>query len=228
MTHTKPAYIVFYITSIVLLLTTIFLEKKYLIYIYPFPTLAILGIYVTENKKSLSFLYLLTLGITILGGMLLLLGLRKYVSEVSILFSFYYIFYMRLMYLKNRKQKRQKLLYYRLVLMVLPILYIYDRVMCLVYDEIRDTFIYFSILIIFVLVYIVLAIYYYLQNKNQSNLWMLIMSSNLGFSNIIITLNQLYMSETIFTIIAIFCYPLILYFSLRFMLEDDHTTTVKT
>jgi len=224
MKHTKPAYIAFYITTISLLVLAIFLEKSHLVYAYPFPVLSIFWIYLTEKKEPLSFLYVLSLIIIILGGILLLLGLRQFVSEVSILFSFFYIFFMRLMYLKNIKKKKYRVFYFRLILIVLPIVYIYDRVMCLVYEEIRDTFIYFSILIILALAYIILALYYYFQNKNQANLWMLITASNLGFMNIIIMINELYVPETIFTVIAISCYSLMLYFSLRFMIEDDKNT----
>jgi hypothetical protein len=220
MKYTKPTYLAFYLSTISMLVLAFFLEKADLVYVYPLPVLAIFSIYLTEKKQSLSFLYTLSLAIIIIGGILLLLGLREYVSEVSILFSFFYIFFMRLMYLKNRRQQKYRVLYFRLILIVLPILYIYDRVMCLVYEEIRDTFIYFSVLIILVLIYIILSLYYYLRNKNQANLWMLITSCNLGFMNIIITINELYVSETIFTVISLFCYSMMLYFSLKFMLED--------
>jgi RsiW-degrading membrane proteinase PrsW (M82 family) len=198
------------------------MEKANLAYIYPLPVIAIFSMYITEKKQPLSFLYTLSLAIIIIGGILLLLGLREYVSEVSILFSFFYIFFMRLMYLKNRRQKKYRVLYFRLVLIVLPIVYIYDRVMCLVYKEIRDTFVYLSVLIILALVYIILSLYYYSRNKNQANLWMLITSCNLGFMNIIIMINELYVSETIFTVISLFCYSMMLYFSLKFMLEDTN------
>ena len=106
--------------------------------------------------------------------------------------------------------------------MVLPIIYIYDRVMCMIHDEISDTFIYFAVLIILVLLYIILSLYYYLRNKSQTNLWMLIVSCNLGFMNIIIMINELYEEETLFTVISLLCYSCILYFSLKFMLEDDN------
>lgn len=221
MKYTKPTYLAFYITTISLLVLAFFIEKSSLVYFYPLPLLAILGIYFTEKKEPLSFLYILSLVIIAIGGILLLLGLKEYVPEVSILFSFFYIFLMRLMYLKNKEQKKYRVLYYRLILIVLPILYIYDRVMCLVYEEIRDAFIYFSILVILMLAYIILALYYYLRNKNQTNLWMLITSCNLGFMNLIIMINELYVPETIFTVTSLFCYSLVLYFSLKFMLEKS-------
>ncbi|MEM6719055.1 MAG: hypothetical protein AAF611_07065 [Bacteroidota bacterium] len=220
MKYTKPTYVAFYLTSTALLVAAFLLQKPDLVYLYPLPVLAILSIYFTEKKEPLSFLYILSLAIIVLGGILLLLGLRKYVYEVSILFTFFYIFLIRLMYLKNKKQKKERLLYFRLILIVLPIIYIYDRVMCIIYKEIRETFVYLSVLIVFVLIYIILSLYYYLRNKSQANLWMLIVSCNLGIMNIIIMINELYIGETLFTVISLFCYSLILYFSLKFMLED--------
>ncbi|PTX59744.1 hypothetical protein C8N46_10854 [Kordia periserrulae] len=214
-------YSVYYLVAISLLVTAFFVEKSALVYMYPLPVLTILGIYLLEEKKNeLSFLYILSLVIVIVGGIFLLLGLREYVSEVSILFSFFYIFLMRLMYLKNRKKQKEKILYYRLVLIMLPILYIYDRVMRLISPEIKTDIIYFSVLIILALLYIILSLYYYMRNKSQVNLWMLIMSCNLGLMNLVIMLNELYVAERILTITALFCYCMMLYFSLKFMLED--------
>lgn len=222
MSYIKRAYLSFYLTTICLLVAAFFVQKPNLVYIYPLPIFSILTIYTIKKKKSLSVLYIMSLAIMILGGILLLLGLKDYVIEVSILFSFFYIFLIRLMYVKNRTQKKYHVLYFRLILMVLPIIYIYDRVMCIIHDEISDTFIYFSVLIVLVLLYIILSLYYYLRNKSQTNLWMLIVCCNLGFMNIIIMLNELYVGETIFTVISLFCYSCILYFSLKFMLEDDN------
>ncbi|KAB8153692.1 hypothetical protein EZY14_010730 [Kordia sp. TARA_039_SRF] len=222
MRYNAILYPVFFVVALCLLVTAFFVEKSDLVYLYPLPVLIILGIYLLEEKKELlSFLYILSLVIIIFGGIFLLLGLREYVSEVSILFSFFYIFLMRLMYVKNRKQEKQKIVYYRLVLIVLPVIYIYDSVMRLIYDEIKNTIIYFSVLIVLILAYIILALYYYMRNKHQINLWMLIMACNLGLMNIIIMLNELYVSEKILTVTALFCYCMMLYFSLKFMLEDD-------
>ncbi|MFK7746905.1 MAG: hypothetical protein AB8B65_00805 [Kordia sp.] len=224
MKHVKPTHIIFCITALLMLVCAAFFEKQNIVYVYPFPVIAIFWMYMTEKKEPLSILYVLTLAITIVGGVLLLLGLRKFTPEVSILFSLYYIFYMRLMYLKNERKKTNRILYFRLALIVLPIIYIYDRVMCLIYKEISDTFAYFAVLVILVLIYIIVALYYYLRNKNQTNLWMLIASCNIGIMNLIIMINELYVTETFFTVIALFCCNLKLYFAMKFMLEDEKNT----
>ncbi len=166
-------------------------------------------------------LFTLALVFALSSGVYLILGFGEYVIEVSILVSLFYIVYLRLMYLKNEKMKTTVKMYIRLLIIFLPVLYIYDRVIYLVYPEIKVGFVYFAIMVFFMLSYIVAALYYYLRNKNQSNLWMLIAAVNLGIMNIIVTINELYMYERMFTVIAIFCSNLMLFFSLRFMLEDD-------
>ena len=125
------------------------------------------------------------------------------------------------MYAKNEKQKTTMRAYIILLFILLQILYVYDRVMCLVYDEIHEDFIYFAIMVILMLMYIMFALYYYIRNKNQANLWMLIAAANLAVMNIIITINELYMYERMFTVLAVFCSNLMLFFSLKFMLEDE-------
>ena len=83
---------------------------------------------------------------------------------------------------------------------------------------------YFAIMAFLMLGYIIAALYYYLRNKNQSNSWMIIAAVNLGIMNIIITINELYLYDTMFTVIAIFCSHFALYFSFKFMLEDDENS----
>jgi hypothetical protein len=128
------------------------------------------------------------------------------------------------MYLKNEKMKSTAQMYFRLFIIFLPILYIYDRVICLIYPEIKEDFVYFAVMAFLMLSYIMAALYYYIRNKSQSNLWMLITAVNLGIMNIIITINELYVYETLFTVIAIFCSHFVLYFSFKFMIEDDKNT----
>ncbi|WP_298514762.1 hypothetical protein [uncultured Kordia sp.] len=115
-------------------------------------------------------------------------------------------------------------MYIWLIVIFLPVLYIYDRVICLIYPEIEEDFVYFAIMAFLMLGYIMAALYYYLRNKNQSNLWMLITAVNLGIMNIIITINELYVYETMFTVIAVFCSHFVLYFSFKFMIEDEKNT----
>ena len=69
--------------------------------------------------------------------------------------------------------------------------------------------------------YLITSLYYYLKDKNQSNLWMLIAAVNLGFMNIIIGLNELYVYERIFTVIVVLCSLFIQFFVLKFMLYDE-------
>ncbi|WP_235982897.1 hypothetical protein [Kordia aestuariivivens] len=178
-------------------------------------------IYITEKKAPISITYILALIFSLSGAILLILGYKEYIPEASILFSLFYVMYLRLMYLKNKKKKTTVKMYFILVIISLPIVYIYDRVICLIYNEIRGDFIYFTVLVFFIFAYIITAIYYYLRNKNQSNLWMLIAAVNLGIMNIIIMINQLYIYDVMFTVITLFCSYLMYYFSLKFMLEDD-------
>ncbi len=221
MNYRKLTHTAFYAFAFISLLVAIFLEKRDLLYVYPLTFVAIFLMYLSEKKQSISMLFTLALVFALSSGVYLILGFGEYVIEVSILVSLFYIVYLRLMYLKNEKMKTTVKMYIRLLIIFLPVLYIYDRVIYLVYPEIKVGFVYFAIMVFFMLSYIVAALYYYLRNKNQSNLWMLIAAVNLGIMNIIVTINELYMYERMFTVIAIFCSNLMLFFSLRFMLEDD-------
>lgn len=224
MNYKKLTHIAFYTFAFISLLVAIFLEKRDLLYVYPLTFVAVFLMYMSEKKQSMSILFVLALLLALSSGVYLILGFGQYVIEVSILVSLFYIVYLRLMYLKNEKMKTTVKMYIRLLIIFLPVLYIYDRVIYLVYPEIKVGFVYFAIMVFFMLSYIVAALYYYLRNKNQSNLWMLITAVNLGIMNIIVTINELYMYERMFTVIAIFCSNLMLFFSLRFMLEDDKNT----
>jgi len=221
MNDTKPTYLAFYITAFISLLVALLLEKIDLLFVYPLTFVSIFFMYMTEKKKPTNFLFVLALIFGLSTGIYLILGFRQYVPEVSILVSLFYLIYLRLMYVKNEKMKTTTKMYLWLFVIFLPIFYIYDRVICLIYPEIKEDFVYFAIMTFLMLSYIIAALYYYLRNKKQSNLWMLITAVNLGIMNIIITINELYMYETMFTVIAIFCSHFALYFSLKFMLEDD-------
>jgi len=115
--------------------------------------------------------------------------------------------------------------YFYVALISLPVLYIYYNVIQTISSELTEVVIYFSFLMFFMLSYIITALYYYVRDKNQSNLWMLIAAVNLGFMNIIIGLNELYMYETIFTVIVVLCSLFIQFFVLKFMLYDENEET---
>lgn len=222
MNYKKPIYLIFFTIAFISLLLPLLIEKVYLLYVQPLSVLAIFIIYIKEKTTSISITYVLALMFSFSGGIILILGFREYVPEVSILFSLFYIMYLRLMYIKNVKKKTTVKMFFILIIISLPVLYIYDRVISLVYNEIRDDFNYFMVLVFFMLSYIITALYYYLKDKNQSNLWMLIAALNLGFMNIIIMINQLYIYDVMFTVIILFCSHLMYFFSLKFMLYDEN------
>lgn len=221
MNYTKPTYLAFFATAFISLLTSIFFEKIDLLYVYPLTFVTIIIIYLTEKKQATSILFIIAILLGLSSGILLIIGFGQYVPEVSILVSLFYLIYMRLMYLKNKRMKTTLKMYFRLLLIFLPVFYIYDRVICMIHSEIEEVFIYFAAMAIFMLLYIMAALYYYLRNKNQSNLWMLIAAVNLGIMNIIVSINELYIYERMFTVTAIFCSNFMLFFSIKFMLEDD-------
>jgi hypothetical protein len=221
MTINKPTYIVFLISAVVTMLTALFFEKFNLIYVQPFTVLVILVIYFTEKKTPTSVLYILSQIIGLVGGVLLILGMRDHLKAVSVLFSLFYIIYLRMMYVRNATKKGEVKAYLYVALYSLPVLYIYYSVVKIISSELKDVVIYFSFLMFFMLSYIITALYYYIRDKNQSNLWMLIAAINLGFMNIIIVLNELYMYETMFTVIVVFCSIYIQFFVLKFMLYDE-------
>ncbi|WP_420573125.1 hypothetical protein [Kordia sp.] len=224
MNYTKPTYIAFFATAFISLIVAIFFEKIDLLYVYPLTFVTASIVYLTEKKQTTNILFLIALALALSSGVLLIIGFGQYVPEVSILVSLFYIIYLRLMYLKNKKMKTTFKMYLRLLLIFLPVFYIYDRVICLIYSEIEEVFVYFAVMAIFMLLYIIAALYYYLRNKNQSNLWMLITAANLGIMNIIVSINELYIYERMFTVTAIFCSNFMLFFSLKFMMEDDTNT----
>ncbi|KAB8153693.1 hypothetical protein EZY14_010735 [Kordia sp. TARA_039_SRF] len=221
MNLTKPTHIAFVIASAITILVAIFLEKFYLIYVQPFTVLTILIIYFTEKKEPTSVLYILSQIIGLIGGILLILGMRDYLKAVSVLFSLFYIIYLRLMYVRNEMSKPEVRTYIYLILLSVPILYIYYVLIKTISSELKNVVIYFSCLMFFMLSYIFTALYYYLKDKKSTNLWMLIAAMNLGFMNILIGLNELYMYETIFTVIITFCSVCIQIFVLKFMLNED-------
>ena len=218
---TKPTHIAFFVASFVALIVAMFFEKFSLIYAQPFTVLTILIIYFTEKKEKTSVLYILSQLIGLAGGILLILGMRYHLEAVSVLFSLFYIIYLRLMYVRNKMKKAELRTYFYVTIIAIPVLYIYYNVILTISSELKDVVIYFSFLMFFMLSYIITALYYYLKDKSPANLWMLIAACNLGFMNIIIGLNELYMYETIFTVIVVFCSLCIQVFVLKFMLHDD-------
>jgi len=115
--------------------------------------------------------------------------------------------------------------YLYVIVISIPILYIYYSVINTISSELTEAAIYFGFLMFFMLSYIFTALYYYLKDKNQANLCMVIAAVNLGFMNIIIGLNELYMYETIFTVIVVICSLCIQFFVLQFMLHDKNSDT---
>ncbi|WP_046757168.1 hypothetical protein [Kordia jejudonensis] len=218
----KPTHIAFLVIAAITMLVAMFMEKFYLIYFQPFTVLAILVIYFTEKKDATSVLYILAQIIGLVGGILLILGMRHYLKAVSILFSLFYVLYLRLMYVRNLHDKGSLKTYLYVAIFSIPVLYIYYNVIQIISSELTEVVIYFSFLMFFMLSYIITALYYYIKDKSPSNLWMLIAAMNLGFMNIIIGLNEMYMYETIFTVIVVFCSLCIQYFVLKFMLYDKN------
>jgi hypothetical protein len=201
MNLSKPTHIAFFIAAFITVLVSIFLDKFCLVYAQPFTVLTILIIYFTEKKDPTSVLYILSQIIGLIGGILLILGMRDHLKAVSVLFSLFYIIYLRLMYVRNVMKKTEVKIYIYVFLISLPILYLYYNVIQTISSELTEVAIYFGFLMFFMLSYIFTSLYYYLKEKTQANLWMLIAAINLGFMNIIIGLNELYMYETMFTVI---------------------------
>ncbi|MEM6686524.1 MAG: hypothetical protein AAF617_12145 [Bacteroidota bacterium] len=225
MNLTKSTHIAFIIASIVTIFVAVFFEKFYLVYAQPFTVLTILLIYFTEKTEPTSVLYILSQLIGLGGGILLILGMRDYLEAVSVLFSLFYIIYLRLMYVRNNITKPEPRTYVYLIAFAIPLLYIYYSVIKTISSELTDVVIYFSCLIFFMLSYIIVALYYYLKDKKPTNLWMLIAAVNLGFMNILIGLNELYVYDTMFTVIVTFCSVCIQVFVLKFMLYDGEKDT---
>lgn len=221
MNLTKPTHIAFIIAGIATILVAVFLEKFYLIYAQPFTVATILVIYFKEKKDPTSILYLLSQIIGLTGGVLLILGMRDHLKAVSVLFSLFYIIYLRLMYVRNMMKNAALKTYLYVALMSIPLLYMYYNLIDTISAALKDVVIYFSFLMFFMLSYIITALYYYMKDKTSSNLWMLIAAINLGFMNIIIGLNELYMYQTIFTVIVVFCSLCIQVFVLKFILNQD-------
>jgi hypothetical protein len=222
MNLTKPTHIAFFIVAFITLLVAMFMEKFYLIYAQPFTVLTILIIYFTEKKDPTSILYILSQIIGLVGGILLILGMRDYLKAVSVLFSLFYIIYLRLMYVRNVMKKTEVKIYIYVFLISLPVLYLYYNVIQTISSELTEVAIYFGFLMFFMLSYIFTSLYYYLKDKTQANLWMLTAAINFGFMNIIIGLNELYMYETAFTVIVVLCSLFIQFFVLKFMLHDKN------
>ena len=126
-----------------------------------------------------------------------------------------------MMYLRNVMKKGELKTYVYVALISLPVLYMYYNVVETISSELTEVVIYFSVLLFFMMSYLITSLYYYLKDKNQSNLWMLIAAVNLGFMNIIIGLNELYVYERIFTVIVVLCSLFIQFFVLKFMLYDE-------
>ncbi|WP_046745443.1 hypothetical protein [Kordia zhangzhouensis] len=221
MNLTKPTHIAFVVASIVTVIVSVLCEKIYLIYAHPFTVIAILLIYLTEKQQATSMLYVLSQLLFLVGCVLLILGMRHHLRAVSVVFSVFYIFYLRLMYLRNTGKKASIKTYAYLLIFTLPVLYIYYKVIQIISSEIKHVAIYFGILMFFMLSYVITAVYYYLRDKSSQNLWMLIAAMNLGFMNILVGLNELYMYETIFTVIVIICSFCFQWFVLKFMLPKE-------
>ncbi len=219
---TKPTHIAFLITACITVLVAMFLDKFCLIYVQPFTVLTILIIYFTEKKDPTSVLYILSQIIGLVGGILLILGMRDHLKAVSVLFSLFYIIYLRLMYVRNVMKKTEVKIYFYVFLISLPVLYLYYNVIQTISSELTEVAIYFGFLMFFMLSYIFTALYYYLKDKTQSNLWMLTAAINFGFMNIIIGVNELYMYETAFTVIVVLCSLFIQFFVLKFMVHDKN------
>ena len=228
MNHTKTPHIAFFAVAFISLLVALFFEKIYLLFFQPVSIILIFWIYMTEKKEPVNLLYISALVFSFFGGILLLVDFKQFVPEVSVLYSLFYLMFIRLMYAKNEKKKATTRMYLMLLLIFIPIVYVYDRVICLVYKEIREDFAFFTVLALLILSYLLVAIYYYLRNKNQSNLWMLIAATNLGIMNIFIMINELYVYDEMFTIIALFCSYFMYYFSLKFILENDNKNSPST
>ena len=222
MNLTKPTHIAFIISAVVAMLVAIFMEKFCLIYAQPLTVVTILIIYFTEKKGPTNVLYIIAQVIGLTGGILLILGMRDHLKAVSVLFSLFYVLYLRLMYTRNPTKKTEFRTYFYVTLISLPVLYIYYNVIQTISSELTEVVIYFSFLMFFMLSYIITALYYYIKDKTPANLWMLIAAVNLGFMNIIIGLNELYMYETIFTVIVVLCSLFIQFFVLKFMLSDEN------
>jgi hypothetical protein len=222
MNYKKPIYLIFFTAAFISLLLPLFTEKIYLLYVQPLSVIAIFIIYIKEKTTPTSMTFVLALIFSFLGGIILILGFREYLPEVSILFSLFYIMYLRLMHLKNVKKKTTARMFFILILIALPVLYIYHSVISLIYEELGVGFNYFMVLVFLMLSYIITALYFYLKDKNQSNLWMLIAAFNLCFMNIMIMINQLYIYDAMFTVIVLLCSHLMYFFSLKFMLCNEN------
>ncbi|PTX59745.1 hypothetical protein C8N46_10855 [Kordia periserrulae] len=226
MNLTKPTHIAFVIASALTILVAIFMEKFSLIYIQPLTVIAISIIYFTERKGAINILYVLAQIIFLVGGILLILGMREHLRKVCVIFSLFYIIYLRLMYVRNAKKKAELRTYFHVTILAIPMLYIYYLLVQVIAPELKHVVIYFSVLMFFMLSYVITALYYYLKDKKPTNLWMLIAAINLGFMNILIGLNELYMYETIFTVIIAICSLCMQFFLLKFMLHDDKEDNV--
>jgi len=226
MNSIKLTHIAFLAVALITLLVAMFMEKFSLMYVQPLTVVTILVIYFTEKKDPTSVLYILSQIIGLAGGILLILGMRNHLKAVSVLFSLFYICYLRMMYVRNSEKTADFSTYLYVFLISIPVLYIYYRVIKIISDELKEVIIYFSFLMFFMLSYVFTALYYYLKEKKQSNLWMLIAAMNLGFLNIIIGLNELYIYETMFTVIIVFCSLCMQFFILKFMLENDENSIV--
>jgi len=215
----KSTYHLFYATSFLTLIVTIF-AKDLVIYFKP-PVIISLGILYLVNAEHRNFGVILSLILIIICEVLFLQDYLGNFELLHILFSCYYLLNIILLWksLKVIKIQFKKVVTLQLIVSMLLIGYVLYTVAHLILPQVNDHVVVLIVLIFFFAVFIGVCYYIYLNSKTVVGYSLMVAASCFLIVNIVTALNRLYIYLEIFPVITTVLQICGQFFLIKFFIE---------
>ncbi|WP_299187401.1 hypothetical protein [uncultured Aquimarina sp.] len=222
MNHISPAYIFCYISIVVVFFCGLFYGNSVLIFIKPISSLTLIWIYF-DNRKKVSVLYPLIIGIIIINDVLVLKDFDLYFEYISILLLLYYFLcsYLLLPFISLKDIKYKEMLSPSVVIGVLLVVYLALSIFNMTMPGFQDAIGYGVIIVISLFYFLGCCFIIYLRNRYKYSYYLLIAASACVLVNALVPIQELYHNNIIFESIIYSVDIIAMLFYLKFLIGTE-------
>ncbi|WP_147404036.1 hypothetical protein [Aquimarina sp. AD1] len=220
MSYLSSAYVFCYISIVVVFFCGLFYGNSVLVFIKPISSLTLIWIYF-DNRKKVSVLYPLIIGIIIINDVLVLKNFDLYFEYISILLMLYYFLcsYLLLPFISLKDIKYKEMLSPSVVIGVLLVIYLTLSIFNMTMPGFQDAIGYGVIIVISLLYFLGCCFIIYLRNKYQYSYYLLIAASSCALVNALVPIQELYYNNVIFEAIIYSVDVIAMLFYLKFLVS---------
>ncbi len=212
---------IFCFSFLIVVLTALFFEKRYLIYAKPLIPISLMLIYLVSNTKSLRLYFVLSMITIMINDSFVYYDFVRYFDLVAVIIILFYSICIIMLshYVNFQDVKSRNFFSIPIVVSIILISYLIFSISNLVLPNLIDSVISFFLVLIAIICFVGTCFFIYIIDKFYGNFRLFITASCCLFVNGLLLINDFYYYSRVFTVLINIAETLGLYFFMKFFIE---------